>query len=162
MLYFLPASNSQNSDQDIYLYKFQKISSGYSVILQFEKLPDDDENLLVFGNEPLLLTAIRNILVNACKYSEDQKAVISLEIRDKIMISICDKGKGISKDELKNIFQPFFRAQESSGTKGFGLGLSLTEKIIKLHKGYIDVTSVPGKGTCFAIHIPLAKSMIKR
>jgi signal transduction histidine kinase len=138
-----------------------KINSQYSVIIQFEKLPDDDESLLVFGNEPLLFTAIKNIVVNACKYSEDQKAAITLEIRDKIVISICDKGKGISKEELKSIFQPFYRVQENSGTKGFGLGLSLTEKIIKLHKGHIDVTSVMGKGTCFAIYIPLAKSMIK-
>jgi len=138
-----------------------KINPQYSVILQFEKLPEDDESLLVFGNEPLLLTAIKNIAVNACKYSDDQKALISLEIRDKIMISVCDKGKGISKEELKTIFQPFYRVQENSGAKGFGLGLSLTEKIIKLHKGHIDVTSAVGKGTCFAIFIPLAKSMIK-
>ena len=77
------------------------------------------------------------------------------------MISICDNGKVIASTELKNIFQPFYRVAENSASKGFGLSLSLAERIIKLHKGSVEVSSVVKTGTCFAISLPPAKSVIK-
>ena len=137
-----------------------KMNEQYSVALQFDELPEEEDDLMVFGNEPLLLTAIKNIVINACKYSTDHKALIKLEITNQIVITICDKGKGISKNELTRIFQPFYRVQENSANKGFGLGLSLAERIIKLHKGSIEVTSVIDEGTCFAVFLPIARSII--
>jgi two-component system sensor histidine kinase ArlS len=132
-----------------------KISPGYSVSLKFEDLPEDEKKLLVFGNEALLFTAIKNIVINACKYSEDHKAVVGLYASDKqITIIVIDKGRGIEEHELKNIFQPFYRAQENSIGAGFGLGLSLADKIIKLHKGNIEVSSVKNAGSRFTIQLP--------
>lgn len=137
-----------------------KINELYSVTLQFEELPEDEDKLMVFGNEPLLLTAIRNIVLNACKYSDNHKALITLKIANKIIISISDNGVGIPKEELDNIFQPFYRvAEPMQGSKGFGLGLSLADRIIKLHKGSIKIQSVAGEGTCFTIYLPSAQSI---
>jgi signal transduction histidine kinase len=109
----------------------------------------------VFGNEELLFTAISNIASNACKYSPDNHADVSLQFAHKgFVITIADKGVGMNEKELENIFQPFYRIRHNPNVKGFGLGLSLASQIIKLHKGEIKVASVPGLGTTFIIHLP--------
>jgi two-component system sensor histidine kinase ArlS len=135
-----------------------KQNNRYAVFLQFGELPESEDDLLVFGNSELLFTAIKNIAINACKYSPDNRAEISFAIVDKnFRISIADKGPGIPENELSNIFQPFYRTDESRSTEGFGLGLSLAYRIIKLHKGEISVRSEQGKGTVFTIEVPSAK-----
>ena len=137
-----------------------KINNAYSIIIQFDNLPEDEENLLVFGNETLLLTAIKNIVVNACKYSENHQATVHLKMQDQsILIIIEDQGAGIPKEEIAKIFQPFYRVEEHRSTGGFGLGLSLAERIIKLHKGTIEVASEKGKGTTFYISFPAARNL---
>ena len=137
-----------------------KINSSYTVKIEFDDLPDEEENLLVFGNEALLFTAINNIVINACKYSEDHEADVSLQVSNSaISITIKDRGKGIESAELGKIFQPFYRIEENRKESGFGLGLSLANRIIKIHKGTIEVVSRPGKGTAFHIQLPSAKSL---
>jgi two-component system sensor histidine kinase ArlS len=87
-----------------------KLNQSHKVTLVFDKLPEEEEKLLVFGNEELLITALRNITVNACKYSDNHLAVIRLESENnQIIIYIEDEGRGIPDEELKNIFQPFYR-----------------------------------------------------
>jgi len=131
----------------------------FTVTLDFIGLPEAEEELLVFGNEELLFTAIRNIVSNACKYSDDHHAVVRLWVEAKEMrISVEDKGKGISPEEWENIFQPFYRADDGHGVPGFGLGLSLARRILQLHKGSVSVDSVVGKGSIFYIRLPTAGS----
>lgn len=138
-----------------------KINSDYSVILSFHDMPEEEEKLLVFGNEALLLTAIRNIALNACKYSDNHEATISLKTNEnRVDIEITDQGIGIPADEIENIFQPFYRASKDGEGRGFGLGLSMADRIIKLHKGSIKVHSVVGQGTTFAISIPAATNLV--
>lgn len=140
--------------------EMSKINAGYSVSLQFMNLPEDHDSLLVFGNEELLMTAIRNIVLNACKYSDDHQAHVLMAVEEKkIFITISDKGKGIPESELNTIFQPFYRVEENLATEGFGLGLSLADRIVKLHKGTIEVNSILGEGTNFVIYLPAAKSL---
>jgi two-component system, OmpR family, sensor histidine kinase ArlS len=137
-----------------------KINADYAVKIEFEDLPEEEESLLVFGNQALLLTAINNIVINACKYSEDHQAKVRLQVSgNTIFINIQDKGKGIETSELEKIFQPFYRIEENRNEGGFGLGLSLASRIIKIHKGSIDVHSDPGRGTEFHIMLPSAKSL---
>lgn len=125
--------------------------------LQFNDLPADESTLLVLGNEELLFTAFSNIVSNACKYSPDQSATVSLTLNSKeFVINIIDKGIGIQEKELDRIFQPFYRSGEVNAIGGFGLGLSLASRIIKLHKGNIQVSSEPGKGSVFTISLPAA------
>jgi two-component system, OmpR family, sensor histidine kinase ArlS len=133
----------------------QKQNADWQVALRFDVLPENEEDLLVFGNSELLFTALKNIVINACKYSPDHRAEIGLTIHDKeFRIVIADKGIGIAARDIANIFQPFYRADESRTTEGFGLGLPLAYRIIKLHKGDITVSSEEGKGTIFTIVIP--------
>jgi signal transduction histidine kinase len=137
-----------------------KLNASYTVILHFEDLPEEEERLVVYGNEPLLETALKNMVVNACKYSPDHRAVIRLQAKNNsILISIEDNGVGIPQDQLKAIFQPFYRVEESTAktTTGFGLGLSLSYRIIRLHKGDIQVKSTVNQGTIFQVELPVAR-----
>lgn len=127
----------------------------HSVSLDFRTLPEDEAQLLVLGNETLLLTAIINLVSNACKYSPDHHAVVSLHVTGaQFVIQVKDRGIGIDAAEIERIFQPFYRIEQETGAKGFGLGLALATRIIKLHKGDITVDSIPGAGTTFTVTLP--------
>lgn len=140
-----------------------KINKEYSVKLEFEQLPENEERLLVFGNPELLFTAIKNVVVNSCKYSLNHHAKIKLAVQPKeIFISIEDDGKGIAENDLKNIFQPFYRSEDSKSITGFGVGLPLVYRIIKLHKGQIKVNSIVGKGTTVLIQLPIAENVRRK
>ncbi|HET7119020.1 MAG TPA: HAMP domain-containing sensor histidine kinase [Hanamia sp.] len=137
-----------------------KMNDEYSVKLEFENLPENEERLLVFGNAELLFSAIKNVVSNSCKYSPDHRAIVKLLVQEKeIFIAIEDNGKGISENDLRNIFQPFYRSEDSKSITGFGVGLSLVHRIIKLHKGNIKVNSIVGKGTTVLIKLPIAENV---
>lgn len=140
-----------------------KLNKDYLIQLNFEQLPTDEEQLIVFGNAALLSTAIKNIVINGCKYSPNHLAKVKLSIKDQtITVTIEDEGKGIPASEFENIFQPFYRVDESSLHQGFGLGLSLAQQIIKLHKGQISIQSAVDKGTIFTITLPAKDKLLKR
>jgi len=139
--------------------EMKKINKSYQVKLDFDHLPAEEEKLLVLGNAALLFTAIKNIVSNACKYSNNHLAKVRLSVRQKqIVILVEDEGKGIRETELKDIFQPFYRADNSRNIAGFGLGLSLASRFIKLHKGEIAVQSKLNEGTAFTISLPIAEN----
>lgn len=139
--------------------EISKIDTQYSVILEFNELPEEEEGLLIFGNEKLLFTAINNIVINACKYSTNNRAMLKLSIHNnEILITISDEGKGIEKEELEKIFQPFYRAENNLSMPGSGLGLMLASRMIKLHKGHIEVNSIINQGTTFTLILPSAKA----
>jgi signal transduction histidine kinase len=71
------------------------------------------------------------------------------------MISVTDSGIGISEQELPHIFERFYRGDQSRSTPGNGLGLSLSEAIIRMHNGEIKVESTPYKGSKFTVILPL-------
>ncbi|HXD79374.1 MAG TPA: HAMP domain-containing sensor histidine kinase [Puia sp.] len=140
--------------------EISKTNPQYSVTLDFDRLPEAEEALLVFGNEELLFTAIKNIVSNACKYSDDHSATVRLAVLGKeIRIDIEDRGRGIPESEWENIFQPFYRTEEGHAIPGFGLGLSLARRIIQLHKGWIQVESAVGNGSVFYVRLPTAGSL---
>lgn len=135
--------------------EIKKMDPGFSVFLSFDNLPEEENRLVVSGNSELLFSAIRNIVTNACKYSIDHKAIVSLVTKPRqVVISVQDYGIGIPDEELKHIFQPFYRIN-SSEAEGFGLGLSLSKRIIKLHNGDIFVHSKVQEGTRFDIELPV-------
>lgn len=114
-------------------------------------------SLLVLGNEELLLTAMSNVVANACKYSDDHTANVSLTLSGKdFFLEVIDNGIGIPEKEIENIFQPFYRAGETNSKVGCGIGLSLAHRIIKLDKGAIRVKSVVNKGSISWIVLPAA------
>lgn len=127
--------------------------SGVPVIdVQMKSLPEEQAHLIIPGNRQLLFIAIGNILSNAIKFSKGQKVICSLIFKNqRLMIMIQDKGIGIEKTVLKQIFQPFFRAENARTFGGQGIGLSLSEKIINLHHGKITIETELNKGTVFTI-----------
>jgi signal transduction histidine kinase len=133
-----------------------KVNDNYRVIISFSESIDDEFKLIVSGNEQLLITAMSNIIDNGCKYSFDHTSDISVNNENKnLIINFSDKGIGISEEELQMIFQPFYRAKNALGTKGHGIGLSLVEKILALHKGKIEVKSKLSEGSTFTLFLPL-------
>ncbi|HBH82444.1 MAG: hypothetical protein A2X05_06805 [Bacteroidetes bacterium GWE2_41_25] len=135
-----------------------KVNDTYRITINFSESIDDEFKLKVKGNEQLLRTAISNIIDNGCKYSDNHTSEISVNNENNnVIMNFSDKGIGISEEEQQMIFQPFYRAKNAIGTKGHGIGLSLVEKIISLHKGTITVKSEIMKGSTFTIYLPLNK-----
>jgi signal transduction histidine kinase len=115
-------------------------------------LPENVEKYTVLGNRRLLFIAISNILKNAIKFSGNKEVFCDLYCNEnKVYITIKDSGIGIDNRELQSIFQPFYRASNAISQPGSGIGLSLAEKIIRLHNGKIEVSSVLNKGTIFSV-----------
>lgn len=124
--------------------------------INFEELPDDETKITIFGNLNLLKLAITNVVQNACKYSDNGKVTISLRASDKHSILVVeDHGIGIPQKELRYIFDPFFRASNTAAYKGYGVGLPLAQKIIRIHRGEIKFTSMEGAGTRAEMRFPL-------
>ena len=120
----------------------QKLNSAYKVQIDTQFMPENEEVLQIKGDEKLMLTALKNLMENACKFSNHKMAFVSLQMKEnKIEISIRNEGKGIPELDIPYIFQPFFRAENTAASKGYGIGLSLVERIIHLHQGQITVQS---------------------
>ena len=101
---------------------------------------------------------IRNLMDNAIKYGRNGK-IIKFSITDEhgaMCIKVNDYGPGIDNENLQMIFERFYRGDKSRATKdgGMGLGLAISDEIIKLHGGKIDVESSLGNGTLFIVSLP--------
>jgi signal transduction histidine kinase len=116
-------------------------------------LPEDTRKYTVQANNYLLFVAIGNILRNAIKFSNNGVVECRLFIQNNNpVISIRDGGIGISTEDLRNIFQPFFRGGNTFGYGGFGVGLSLADKIFRLHNVRVGVLSEINRGTEFQLY----------
>ncbi|HEY8897875.1 MAG TPA: HAMP domain-containing sensor histidine kinase [Niastella sp.] len=122
------------------------------VQLHFGELPPNEQQLSVEGNYHLLKLAFTNIVMNACKYSNDRPVQLSLQVvKQKIKVRIIDEGIGIPAAELKHVFDPFYRASNTDRFEGHGVGLPLARNIIRLHQGELVIQSEEGKGTVVEI-----------
>ena len=130
-----------------------KKNTNYEAIIQL----DEKSNSLpeVNGNEALLYTAFLNLMENGIKFSSNQLVKVSFKINPKdVVISFQNGGSVIPTNELSTIFESFRRGSNARNTKGHGVGLSLTQKIINLHEGRISVQSSENEGTIFTIILP--------
>ncbi len=110
----------------------------------------------VFFDPKLLDHALENILSNAYKYSN--KGNIEMQLKfdyENVNIAITDKGIGIPESDLGNLFQPFYRAGNTTEIEGTGLGLSIVKEFIDKHDGQIFVVSELNKGTTVNVILPL-------
>jgi signal transduction histidine kinase len=118
--------------------------------------------LSLTGDRELMEYALYNLLTNAVKYSPANTRVRVEAHGDasSVRVSVQDQGIGLEPQELKSIFKKFYRTRkaEASGEAGTGIGLSLVEQIVDHHGGRMDVTSAPGKGSCFTMVLPRSKN----
>jgi two-component system phosphate regulon sensor histidine kinase PhoR len=121
---------------------------------------DTDVEGAILGDRELMEYAFYNLLTNAVKYSpaETEIHVFSEISEGELHLAVRDQGIGIDSREIKSIFKKFYRTKraEASGEAGTGIGLSIVEQIVVQHGGKIDVTSEPGKGSCFTIVLKCA------
>jgi signal transduction histidine kinase len=111
--------------------------------------PENENELLVSGNDGLLLILFKNLIENSCKFSNDD-VIVEFVIMDKsVKIIIMDHGVGIPGNELDSIYLPFKRASNVKFKSGFGIGLSLVKKIVELHGIELEVNSTENEGTSF-------------
>ncbi len=131
----------------------------FQVGLEFSDLPEKEEECMVFGNAPLLQSAFKNIMENGCKYSPDNTTLVQLFFRgDKVELVFLNKGDFIQEEEMNRLFEPFYRGKNADGKQGVGLGLTLTKRIISLHKGNLLIESHPDKGTMVKLTLPTLKT----
>lgn len=102
---------------------------------------------------------LSNLVENAIKYSNDEKYLGIQLKRNNSNVELCikDHGVGILQQDLSNIFDKFYRAEDSltAKTKGHGLGLSIVKNLVELNGGNIEVESEPGKGSTFIVSFPI-------
>ena len=129
-----------------------------------EFLPEATEHLLL-ADSFHLTNILNNLLDNANKYTtETPKIVVNTYNKNRgICISIKDNGLGMSKEQIKNIFEKFYRVPTGNvhNIKGFGLGLYYVKTLTQAHGGKIDVTSTIGKGSEFELFLPINKALQK-
>jgi K+-sensing histidine kinase KdpD len=125
---------------------------------RFEEDIESDCSLM--GDRLMLQMAINNLLENAVKYTPSDKPVkiVLDKKKDCIVLQVVDEGQGIADDEKKKIFEKFYRVgnENSRTSKGTGLGLYLTGKIMKQHKGKIMVRNNMPNGSVFELTLPVS------
>jgi len=132
-----------------------KRNKDYKINMDFKHFPDEENWLKVNANEQLLKSAFLNIIENACKYSPGKTAEIELVFNPSdAIITISDKGIGIAESDLDKIFEPFYRSGNAKNYVGHGIGLTLTKKIVELHKGSISIRSRLNEGTNIMVSLP--------
>ncbi len=118
-----------------------------------------DAQYYVHGNYAALEQILANLVGNALQHTErgNITVIISEDFRGQLEISVRDTGVGIKPEDLRHVFDPFYRgnrARTRSGGAGSGLGLAIVSELVRLHRGRISVSSAPGKGTSVVITLP--------
>ncbi len=111
------------------------------------EFPENENDLIISGNTGILIIGFKNIIENACKFSDDDVNV-ELKPEDKLIkVIISDRGIGIPENEIANIYRPFTRASNAKFKSGFGIGLSLVVKILEAHNAVLQIQSIENEGT---------------
>lgn len=122
------------------------------VRLKVDSLPEH-----VVCDPDLIRIVCRNLLANAIRHSPPgaEVTVTAQSTATGVEITVTDRGEGIPADELPRVFQRYFRGKASQGHPGAGLGLHLSQRIAQVHGGRLTVSSLPGQGCAFTLHLPL-------
>lgn len=124
-----------------------------------------EESALVKADVNRLKQVLVNLISNSIKYTEKGSVEVSTAVKDgKFLIIVADTGIGISAEAQKNLFQKFSRIQneKTKGIIGTGLGLWITQELIKRMNGKISVESIEGVGSHFTVELPLAEKTLEK
>lgn len=125
-------------------------------------LSDDLKHVFINVDMYRIEKVIEILLSNAVKYSPPERLSISISAEcndNRVKVAVCDKGVGIPRSDLKNIFKPFYqiRKTEFDVSDGIGYGLAKVRRFLDVHGGSIDVESELGQGSCFKFSLPIVK-----
>jgi signal transduction histidine kinase len=153
----VPVNPADLVESLVHDYRSWLENSGFTVDLRI------DENLKEqMWDREMLSRALLNLIDNAVKYSDGDRAIIvSAQDRDeRIEISVTDRGIGMDSHEIERIFEPYYRARfsDTATKRGAGLGLTLVREIVRAHGGKMAVSSHPGKGSTFSMLLPKTSS----
>lgn len=133
----------------------KKMFDDINVSIEFEEFPGDEKELLVKGNEVLLKSVFRNLIKNAYLYSNDKNVHIVIHPGTAhIRLDFINKGTQLSASEMQKLMVPFFRGENAMNKKGFGLGLSIVNRILFLHNGNLQYTPVGTGSNMFTVILP--------
>lgn len=128
----------------------------YKINIHIGELPDDERQLIIDAKEHLLKSTFRNLMDNACKFSENKTVDVYLNTTGgKIELQFVDTGIGMPQSYIDCMFTPLLRGVNASRFQGHGLGLALSKKITELHRGEINVNSVENNGTTVKVYLPV-------
>jgi signal transduction histidine kinase len=132
-------------------------SKGFTVSMQIDETIEDQ-----LWDREAVARAVLNLIDNAIKYSDDDKAieVVLRQGDEHVIIEVKDHGIGIEAKDLTRIFDPYYRAQfsDTQTRRGAGLGLTLVQQIVVSHGGRVEVESEPGRGSTFRLLLPIAQA----
>ena len=132
-----------------------KWHENYQIQLNFNDFSDNEDDLIVQGSEASLKVVLMNLIDNACKFSENHKAIVDFKAtKSKVIIKVSNSGSIIPASDLPYIFRPFYRSNATAqATKGHGVGLAIVAQILRIHQGEISVSS-DNQGTIFIVSLP--------
>ena len=138
------------------IFQFSNLAKSKNIKIEYEK-----KNINLYCDKDKITQALVNILSNAIRYSNEGSTIfIEEKLKDnKVMISIEDQGIGISEEDLKYVFERFYRADKSRtrATGGTGIGLTIVKSIVSSHGGEVKLESKLGEGSKFTIILPKEK-----
>ncbi len=137
----------------------EQVSSLYPDFLfsvEYGEGTEEAKNLIFTGSETLMKAAITNLLMNCIRYSHEGMARIRIENSGgRIQIQFINKGQVLSGKEIKSLFQPFFRGNNSRGVSGHGLGLAMVKKIVEIYQGDVIYEATEPDTNSFLLILPL-------
>ncbi len=120
---------------------------------------------VVYGDPTMLRVTLQNLVSNALKFARagvPPRVQVTHSVEDNVnVISVQDNGIGIAADKLGAVFDLFKRLHDQRQYEGTGLGLSICRRVAELHGGSVEVSSVPGEGSCFTLRLPLEPAAVK-
>lgn len=142
---------------------FKKIKADFYVVAEEKGLQlfVDDSDLSLTSDSIMLERILRNLVSNAIRYTEKGDVVLGVKSSTHVIeIQVTDSGPGIPEEKQKAIFQSYIQLEEESKetAKGFGLGLSIVDRLSHLLGYQIKLVSNPGQGSCFSVLIPIQKT----
>ena len=134
--------------------RFKALAGNHNLVLRVHPM-----DVIIFSDRNLLYRILQNFLANAIHYTETGGVLLGCRLRgDQLRISIWDTGIGIAESEVKAIFQEFHRLEYARrlDEKGLGLGLAICDRIARMLNHTIDISTTPGRGSCFSVTVQLA------
>ncbi len=131
----------------------RKVHPDFHFLFDDSRFPSEEKYLTIQGNEALLKVAMTNLFENACKFSTDHTAQLSIFLTQDhlICIQITDRAETLTEVEKHRIFIPFFRSSNAIDVQGSGIGLSLVQSILHLHKATLSIKPNNPKGNIFSV-----------